>query len=232
MSDWNATHPLEADVRFDGGDLDCGNGLLLLIRRHIDPLEGGQHLELQSTDTTVEEDLPAWCRMTGNALVSRTRDGNIRSYLIRKRDAKPTTHSSLSPLSPGGEGPGVRGKAYGNQPQSSEVVKPSPHSHRPIPQGRGEKEPPLPNFAVMGVGSWPRPGWMLRALHDKLSGKLDEERSNDMQMMPCGSVSRLRNERAWMSSPMVNNVVTIMQALLALGSIIVSLSQLRICFPT
>jgi 5-methyltetrahydropteroyltriglutamate--homocysteine methyltransferase len=27
----------------------------------------------------------------------------------------------------------------------------------------------------MGVGSWPRPGWLLRALHDKLSGRLPEE---------------------------------------------------------
>ena len=25
-------HPLPPDVSFDGGDLDCGNGLLLLIR--------------------------------------------------------------------------------------------------------------------------------------------------------------------------------------------------------
>lgn len=143
MSDWNATHPLDADVRFDGGDLDCGNGLLLLIRRHIDPLDGGQHLELQSTDATVEDDLPAWCRMTGNTLVSRTRDGNRRSYLIRKRDAKPIS----------------------NKPRPT--IEPTPR--------RTATHLPIQNFAVMGVGSWPRPGWMLRALHDKLSGKLDEE---------------------------------------------------------
>ena len=31
-------HALEPDASFDGGDLDCGNGLLLLIRQHIDPL--------------------------------------------------------------------------------------------------------------------------------------------------------------------------------------------------
>ena len=160
MSDWNETHLIKADVRFDGGDLDCGNGLLLLIRKHIDPLHGGQHLELQSTDATVEDDLPAWCRMTGNALVSRTRDGVKRSYLIRKREAK----SSLSPLAPGGRGAGDEGDS----------------SLSPLaPGGRGAGGegvlPPIPNFAVMGVGSWPRPGWMLRALHDKLSGKLDEE---------------------------------------------------------
>src|SRR2546430_13080906 len=34
-------HVLEPDASFDGGDLDCGNGLLLLIRQHMDPLERG-----------------------------------------------------------------------------------------------------------------------------------------------------------------------------------------------
>src|SRR5436190_23952615 len=47
-------HPLEADVSFDGGDLDCGNGLLLLIRQHIDPLEREQLLEFRSTEISVE----------------------------------------------------------------------------------------------------------------------------------------------------------------------------------
>ena len=52
-------HPYPADVSFDGGDLDCGNGLLLLIRRHIDPMRRGQLLEIRSTEVSVDEDLPA-----------------------------------------------------------------------------------------------------------------------------------------------------------------------------
>jgi len=40
-------HQLDADARFDGGDLDCGNGLLLLIRQHMDPMERGQLLEFR-----------------------------------------------------------------------------------------------------------------------------------------------------------------------------------------
>ena len=48
-------HPFEPDTSFDGGDLDCGNGLLLLIRQHIDPLERGQLLEFRSTEISVEE---------------------------------------------------------------------------------------------------------------------------------------------------------------------------------
>ena len=38
---------LTPDVSFDGGDLDCGNGLLLLIRKHIDPLPRGGLLEIR-----------------------------------------------------------------------------------------------------------------------------------------------------------------------------------------
>ena len=52
-------HALTADVGFDGGDLDCGNGLLLLIRQNIDPLSPGQLLEIRSTEISVDEDLPA-----------------------------------------------------------------------------------------------------------------------------------------------------------------------------
>ncbi|MXX18187.1 MAG: sulfurtransferase TusA family protein, partial [Dehalococcoidia bacterium] len=77
-------HPLAPDAGFDGGDLDCGGGLLLLIRRHIDPLASGGLLEIRSTEPTVEIELPAWCRMTGNELVSWTKAGDQRSYLVSK----------------------------------------------------------------------------------------------------------------------------------------------------
>jgi 5-methyltetrahydropteroyltriglutamate--homocysteine methyltransferase len=84
MTEWTDQHLFAPHASFDGGDLDCGSGLLLLIRRHIDPLEQGQLLEIRSTESPVEEDLPAWCRLTGNELVSRTKVGTLRSYLVRK----------------------------------------------------------------------------------------------------------------------------------------------------
>jgi 5-methyltetrahydropteroyltriglutamate--homocysteine methyltransferase len=34
--------------------------------------------------------------------------------------------------------------------------------------------PALPRFAVMGMGSWPRPRWMLQALHERMEGRLAE----------------------------------------------------------
>ena len=51
----DAQHPHQAHTSFDGGDLDCGSGLLLLIRKHIDPLIPGQLLEILSTESSVVE---------------------------------------------------------------------------------------------------------------------------------------------------------------------------------
>src|SRR5260221_630256 len=77
-------HPRPANVSFDSGTLDCGNGLLLLIRKHIDSLRIGELLEIRSQEPSVEEDLPAWCRMTKNDLVSCVREGELRSFLVSK----------------------------------------------------------------------------------------------------------------------------------------------------
>src|SRR5204862_6562305 len=82
--DYVARHLWPADVSFDGGTLDCGSGLLLLIRKHIDPLRSGQLLEFRSQESSVEEDLPAWCRLTKNELLSCTRRGNEWSFLVCK----------------------------------------------------------------------------------------------------------------------------------------------------
>jgi TusA-related sulfurtransferase len=77
-------HPYPAKTSFDGGELDCGSGLLLLIRKHIDPLLPGELLEIRSREISVGEELPAWCRMTGNQLVSHLRRGGEQSFLVSK----------------------------------------------------------------------------------------------------------------------------------------------------
>ena len=151
-------HPLEADVSFDGGDLDCGNGLLLLIRQHIDPLERGQLLEFRSTEISVEEDFPAWCRMTGNDLISLVRRGKERSFLVCKgklaERRPPTRRARMATLAP----PSRR---------LVEVTVPPALPHfAPVPAVRA--------LSVMGIGSWPRPRWMLQAIHEHLEGRLGE----------------------------------------------------------
>ena len=132
-------HEYQPDVSFDGGDLDCGGGLLLLIRRNIDPLSPGGLLEILSTDSTVEVELPAWCRLTKNELVSWTRDGRQRSYLVSK-----------GPFAGREPTPARLGVASIGQQLRREVAIPS---SLPPPAPAIEISP----LSVMGIGSWPRP---------------------------------------------------------------------------
>jgi 5-methyltetrahydropteroyltriglutamate--homocysteine methyltransferase len=155
-------HPYEADARFDGGDLDCGNGLLLLIRQHMDPLERGQLLEFHSTDLSVEEDFPAWCRLTGNELVSWTKHGKNRSFLVCKgtlaeRNAR--RESDATPTRPRFE------------PRGRTTVTVTPPATLPAPA----PAPAIAPLSVMGIGSWPRPRWLLQAIHEHMEGRLSDD---------------------------------------------------------
>jgi TusA-related sulfurtransferase/uncharacterized OsmC-like protein len=72
----------------DGGDLDCGSGLLLIIRTALEPLPPGGVLEVKSREASVKEDLPAWCRMVGHALVAtHSEDERTTRYFVRKKTA-------------------------------------------------------------------------------------------------------------------------------------------------
>jgi TusA-related sulfurtransferase len=57
------------DHVFDGGDLDCGSGLVLLIREAMQRVEPGGVLEMRSREPTVRDDLPPWCTMVGHELL-------------------------------------------------------------------------------------------------------------------------------------------------------------------
>jgi 5-methyltetrahydropteroyltriglutamate--homocysteine methyltransferase len=157
-----AEHPHAADVSFDGGDLDCGNGLLLLIRKHIDPLPRGGLLEIRSTEISVDDDLPAWCRMTGNELVSFKKIDRQRSFLVAKGalSERMSVHSAATAA---GSTAGSAGAA------SPVVVKPLQHWPAPAPA------PAIRPLSVMNIGSWPRPRWMLQAVHEQMEGRLDDE---------------------------------------------------------
>lgn len=68
----------------DGGDLDCGSGLLLIIKKAMDPLLNGQILEVRSRERTVAEDLPAWCRMVDHLFLGSAPGVNTTHYFIKK----------------------------------------------------------------------------------------------------------------------------------------------------
>ena len=150
-------HLHRPDVAFDGGSLDCGSGLLLQIRGHIDPLPRGGLLEIRSTEPTVAEDLPAWCRMTGNQLVSTVQSGGSWSFLVCKGSLSERT-ADASPAA------GVHPQAAESAPRVADGQLPEPAA-----------VPRIPPLAVTGIGSWPRPRWMLQAIHDHVSGRLGED---------------------------------------------------------
>ena len=57
------------DHVFEGGDMDCGSGLILLIRQAMLEVPEGGILELRSSEPTVSVELPPWCRMVGHVHV-------------------------------------------------------------------------------------------------------------------------------------------------------------------
>ena len=68
----------------DGGDLDCGSGLLLIIKKAMDPLSDGEILEVRSRERSVPDDLPAWCRMVDHQFLGSEPGDNTTRYFIRK----------------------------------------------------------------------------------------------------------------------------------------------------
>jgi len=70
----------------DGGDLDCGSGLLLIIRNAMTPVSPGGVLEVRSREISVKEDLPAWCRLVGHEMLGNSPGlSGSTSYFIRKK---------------------------------------------------------------------------------------------------------------------------------------------------
>ena len=171
-------HPYPPKTSFNGGDLDCGNGLLLLIRKHIDPLEPGELLEIVSYDSTVKIDLPSWCRLTKNELINMHAEPGVWRFLVSKGPFTPpedtilpnepaTTSGSEAPLQQ------VKLKNKRKKPQmaiTQEVVAPHIPASLPEPADAPTIEP----LSVMSLGSWPRPRWMLDALHQHLEDRLDD----------------------------------------------------------
>ena len=150
-------HKHTPDTTLDGGSLDCGGGLLLLIRRAIDPLPPGGLLEILSTEPTVEVELPAWSRMTGNELVSWTNVGSRFSFLVSKGPMSSRT-TDVTRTEP-------------QQAALRKVVDVSVPTSLPAPS----PAPAIAPLSVMGIGSWPRPSWMLRSIHDHLEGRLSDD---------------------------------------------------------
>jgi hypothetical protein len=79
---------LQPDRFFDGGDMDCGSGLILLLRQNLLETPAGGILEMRSSEPTVTDELPPWCRMVGHDYLGTLADGQRRwrHFLRRKAD--------------------------------------------------------------------------------------------------------------------------------------------------
>jgi len=75
---------IKPDRTFDGGDLDCGSGLVLLLRQNMleVPIDG--ILEMRSREPTVADDLPPWCRMTGHEFLGALSGERYVRYFLRR----------------------------------------------------------------------------------------------------------------------------------------------------
>ena len=86
---------VEPDHVFEGGDLDCGSGLILLIRENMLRVPDQGILEMRSREPTVKNDLPPWCRMVGHAYLGFLEGEGFTRYFIRRSLSSPDEGKNL-----------------------------------------------------------------------------------------------------------------------------------------
>ena len=85
-----------ADHVFDGGSMDCGSGLILLIRQNMLKVPPGGVLEIRSREPTVESELPPWCRMVGHEYLQSIQNGKETwQHWVRRRTETDTEQAEL-----------------------------------------------------------------------------------------------------------------------------------------
>ncbi|MCC7548050.1 MAG: sulfurtransferase TusA family protein [Burkholderiales bacterium] len=71
----------EFDEEWDAGDLGCGD-LVIRLRFRLKAMQPGEVIRVHATDPGAREDLPAWCRMTGETLLAHDPDRHL--YFIQR----------------------------------------------------------------------------------------------------------------------------------------------------
>ncbi|MBK6911668.1 MAG: OsmC family protein [bacterium] len=88
--------PIATSHICDGGNLDCGSGLLLVIRRAMEQVPEGDVLEIRSTEFSVCNDLPAWCRMTENPYLGWIEGGASNRFFVQRGGKTEDVHAELA----------------------------------------------------------------------------------------------------------------------------------------
>lgn len=69
------------DEDWDAGELGCGD-LVLRLRFRLKAMHRGQVIRVRALDPGAPQDLPAWCRLTGETLLYS--DSLAKLYYIRR----------------------------------------------------------------------------------------------------------------------------------------------------
>jgi uncharacterized Fe-S cluster-containing radical SAM superfamily protein/TusA-related sulfurtransferase len=97
-----ATPAGEVAALVDGGDMDCGSGLLLLITRAMRRLESGQVLGIRSAEPSVVVDLPVWADLVGHTVDAQVSETPAGPWWFGVRKAgTPDAHEPASVFSRG-----------------------------------------------------------------------------------------------------------------------------------
>jgi len=67
-------------THWDAGEIGCGH-LVFELHRRLSQMNPGDEIEIVARDPGAPTDLPAWCRMTGHALIS----ADHPVYVIRRK---------------------------------------------------------------------------------------------------------------------------------------------------
>ena len=68
----------------EAGDLDCGSGLVLLLRETMAAVPEGAVLEMKSREPTVRDELPPWCDMVGHEFLGELEGEDCARYFIKR----------------------------------------------------------------------------------------------------------------------------------------------------
>ena len=93
------------DTLIDGGEMDCGSCLLLLITRSMRRLQPGQSLGVRSTQYSVVDDLPVWAELVGHLIIADQREGDEGPwwFVVQKANASVSTVFTQGDRTPVGE---------------------------------------------------------------------------------------------------------------------------------
>jgi tRNA 2-thiouridine synthesizing protein A len=75
---------MKADATLDTYGLLCPMPIVKTSAK-MKELEPGQILEVLSTDEGIKEDMPAWCKVTGNEFLGIEQDGEIYKVYVKKK---------------------------------------------------------------------------------------------------------------------------------------------------